>query len=317
MIKLNGVTLDCGRFPNGETYVDIGRTYPNFVGDNTVQVKFESNDDLLHLMMLKDFLDNSIRSPGRCYLEIPYLPYSRMDRQEENRLFSLKTVANLINNMKFDRVTIWEPHSDVSKGLLDRLEVINKSKDLALKAMVDELELVGSVWLTPASTYSANNKTTYDYSLEGTFRRAAEAGIWLVYPDAGADTRYKKQIKYTNIITATKHRDFNTGKIESTSLHLPKDIQDKGKFNTAIIVDDLCSRGGTFIGVGKELQKLGFTRIILAVTHCENTIFDGEIPQGKVINKVITSNSIQSNCGINNKMDALEIDHQNFEMKIV
>ncbi|MBL4931955.1 hypothetical protein JK634_09070 [Clostridium sp. YIM B02565] len=42
----------------------------------------------------------------------------------------------------------------------------------------------------------------------------------------------------------------------------------------AIILVDLCSKGGTFMLTEEKLKEMGAKEIYLAVTHCENTIFE-------------------------------------------
>lgn len=53
---------------------------------------------------------------------MPYIPHARQDRNVSNRLFTLKYFAELINLMKFNRVFVLDPHSDVSMALIDRVE---------------------------------------------------------------------------------------------------------------------------------------------------------------------------------------------------
>ena len=289
MIKLDGHTINCGIFPNGETYMDIEKGLVYVTKHTaTIELHFQNNDDLIHLKFLRDYLVDELGNNLKIKLVLPYIPYSRMDRKENNRVFSLKSFANFINSMNFDSVEVWEPHSDVSVALIDKVQVINKSCDLAYQAMMEELGLCGTAWLNSSKIFDSNND---DFSFEGLIRRATESGIWFVYPDAGAEKRYSKQIKYKNYLTCTKHRDFDTGKITSFQVNVGDNI-DKSTFKTAIIVDDLCSKGGTFIGTAEKLRELGFNRVILVVTHCENTIYLGDIPNGKLIDLVYTTNSI-------------------------
>lgn len=53
---------------------------------------------------------------------MPYIPHARQDRNVSNRLFTLKYFAELINAMKFNRVFVLDPHSDVAMALIDRVE---------------------------------------------------------------------------------------------------------------------------------------------------------------------------------------------------
>jgi ribose-phosphate pyrophosphokinase len=265
MILINGRQVTVGVFPNNETYIDMYQLSDEKV---SILLKFDNNTDFIHLRFIKDYLDEKNIQAD---LTIPYLPYSRMDRKEEQRLFTLKSIAKFINEMNFKSVTIWEPHSEVSTALFDRIKVVNKTKELALKAMTDLANI-------PVSS-------PYEKILEG----ADTNNIFIVYPDAGAAKRYGKQIKYKKILECLKERDFNTGEIKSLKIQGPDNIN----CSTAIIVDDLCSRGGTFqLTAGALKEKYGISNIILVVTHCEDNIFNGEVLNGDLISKVYTTNSI-------------------------
>ena len=284
MIKLNGETIEFGIFPNGESYADIPK-YKVEPEDNINEIyfKFENDRDIFQLICVKDFVDENWYDMP-CKLIMPYVPYSRMDRQEENRLFTLKSFAKIINSMNFSSVTIYEPHSEVSPALIERVRVVNKSAELALLAMRNVLGLKGSDWF---NSYISDT----DFTLNGLLRRAKEAGIYLVYPDAGAEKRYSKQIPYDKVLTCNKHRDFNTGRIDSIVVNGTENAQD---CKIAIIVDDLCSKGGTFVGSASELRKHlpNLETVILCVTHCEDTIFQGTVLSGADIDKVYTTNSL-------------------------
>lgn len=299
MIKLNGFAIDFKVFPNGESFADIPEsivpysydiyredfeTYTYKNGYNKIHLKFESDDDIYHLFCIKDYVDTKWPNLP-CILEMPYIPYSRMDRQEEKRLFTLKTFANIINSMNFVSVRVMEPHSEVSVALIDRVTVENKSADLALKAMRDVLGLVGTCW------FHESISGEIDMNKADLFKRARTAGVYFIYPDAGAEKRYRKQIKYDRVLTCSKDRDFNTGRINSIEINGADKISD---CKIAIIVDDLSSKGGTFCGAAQALRKAfpNIEHIILCVTHCENTIYEGNVLSGVDIDKVYTTNSI-------------------------
>ena len=59
-----------------------------------------------------------------------------------------------------------------------------------------------------------------------------------------------------------------------------------------LIIDDICSRGGTFLHSAKKLKECGAWDIYLYVTHCENTILDGELINSGLIKKIFTTDSI-------------------------
>lgn len=255
MLKLNGKIIEIKKFPNNETLIfsDMDINYKV----NIITLKFEGDEDLLNMM----FLVNHLREIGIDNIELvmPYIPYSRMDRTEGKTVFTLKYICNLINNMGFKRVTVYEPHSDVSLALLDRVTAINMTALMAQK----QIDMINS-------------------------KKNDEIPLYIVYPDNGAMKRYTKQINHDKVLTCSKERDFETGYINKLTIdgELPTE-----PFK-ALIVDDLCSGGMTFILTAQKLREIGATEIALIVTHCEKTILNGEIFKTDLIDSILTTNSI-------------------------
>ena len=110
----------------------------------------------------------------------------------------------------------------------------------------------------------------------------------LFFPDEGAMKRYASMFnkEYTFGI---KKRDWVTGKIEGLDV---TGCVDKIKDSRILIVDDICSRGGTFYHSAKKLKELGAKEIYLYITHCENTILEGDLLTSGLVEKVFTTNSI-------------------------
>ena len=254
MIYLNDQRIEVKKFPNGECLIN-SESFKLKSDDNEIRVTFENDEDITHLIFLKGHLDEL---KINCNLILPYMPYSRMDRTEGMTVFTLKHLCRLINNLNFHSVTIYEPHSDVSTALLDRVKIVDMSKNLA-KDLLQELN-------------------------------DGKEEVYLVYPDAGAAKRYGKELGYEKVLTANKDRDFKTGFIKN--LQINGNVESKSF--KAIIVDDLCSKGGTFMLTASKLKDMGATEIYLVVTHCENTIFQGELLSSDLITKIYTTNSILS-----------------------
>lgn len=255
MIKVGEKVVEITKFPNKESL--IRNDFLSHGMHQNIKMKFEGDEDIIHLMMIKQEIDNV---GGTASLTMPYVPYSRMDRTEGMNVFTLKAITRFINAMNFTEVIIMEPHSDVCVALLDRVKVVDMSQAIAYKLIMEE---------------KLNKDNTY-----------------LVFPDAGAEKRYSKQFKdHDKTITAIKHRNFETGRIEKLELIKKDDVNVNGL--AAIIVDDLSSRGGTFDLTAQHLKEMGFSKIYLAVTHCEDTILDGEVlKEGSNIDRVMTTNSI-------------------------
>lgn len=103
----------------------------------------------------------------------------------------------------------------------------------------------------------------------------------LMYPDAGAAKKYNATDKD---IIGNKHRNAE-GRIENYEL---LNFVDGTK--NVIIIDDICSYGGTFVAAAKALKEKGVERIALLVTHCEDNILKGDVFD--YISEVYTTDSI-------------------------
>ena len=115
----------------------------------------------------------------------------------------------------------------------------------------------------------------------------------MFYPDEGAMKRYSDMADrpYTFGI---KKRDWKTGKILGLDIAGEKDLI---KGSNILIVDDICSKGGTAYHAAKALKDLGADKIYFYITHCENSIFDGKLLDSRygdkyLIERIFTTNSI-------------------------
>jgi ribose-phosphate pyrophosphokinase len=122
----------------------------------------------------------------------------------------------------------------------------------------------------------------------------------LCFPDEGAMKRYSADLPYRYTF-AIKKRDWATGKIERLDLVYEEAVKDKD----VLIVDDICSKGGTFFYTAKALKEAGANNIYLYVTHCETSVFDGEMISSGLITGIYTTDSI------------FPVDKQNDMIKIV
>lgn len=89
----------------------------------------------------------------------------------------------------------------------------------------------------------------------------------LFLPDAGASKRYISPIPSA---VGYKQRDFKTGEITKFDLN-----GEVGQI--VLIVDDLCSKGGTFVHSAKLLRQHDAKVIYLLVANCESTVMQGEL----------------------------------------
>ena len=226
-----------------------------FIEDKKIEIEwlYENEEELIALY----FLNKHIREHGfveSIILKMPYIPNARMDRvKNDDEIFTLKYFAEFINSMEFDKVIVKDAHSNVSLALINKVESEDISKNI--RCLVDKLLI--------------------------------DKQDIIFYPDEGACKRYSEIIEYKNAF-GIKKRNWRTGKILGIDVngHIPKE-----KFNV-LIVDDICSYGGTFYHSANKLKELGADKIYLYVTHCENNILKGELLKGDLIEKIYTTESI-------------------------
>lgn len=108
----------------------------------------------------------------------------------------------------------------------------------------------------------------------------------LFFPDEGAMKRYSTS-SHLPYAFGMKKREWTTGKILGLDLINADAI--KGK--RVLIVDDICSRGGTFYHSAKALLAAGAASVALYVTHLEETVFLGDLTP-ELIDRIYTTPSI-------------------------
>ena len=69
------------------------------------------------------------------------------------------------------------------------------------------------------------------------------------------------------------------------------------KDKSIVIVDDICSYGGTFYYAAKALKELGAGNIYLHVDHCENSVLEGDMIKSGLIKEIWTTDSIYTKGG--------------------
>lgn len=232
----------------------------------TICWQYENDQELFLLTLLKKSLSKNIAN--KITLFLPYIPYARMDRVETSTdILSLKIFAEQINSLNFDKIVVIDAHSDVSLALIDnvfcRYPQVKLIENLIKSAKLNKDEIL------------------------------------LVYPDGGASKKYAKKLIGLGIpfVDCTKQRDFKTGKIKSLHVNISQDVIDNANaFKHVIIVDDICSRGGTFVAAKHELMK-AFPHInehnyYLVVSHVEPAIFDDFSSMKKEFKYVYTTDSL-------------------------
>lgn len=256
MLKYNGEVFELNHFPDGTLRLEIPDTDSESCDDiGCIEWYYEREEELVALIYLVGQLrDNGCGS--NLHLHLPYIPNARMDRidpeDDAGTVFTLKHFAALINSLNFKAVFVLDPHSSVAAALIDRVVFDSPS------------------WRIDDAMDAAHPDLLY-------------------FPDEGSCKRYIPSFADMPYAFGVKKRDWSTGEILGLDVIANgNDISGKN----ILIVDDICSRGGTFYHSAKKLKELGAASVSLYVTHCENTILSGNLLEGDLIDRVYTTNSI-------------------------
>lgn len=253
MIRIDGQVVKVNHFPDGTQNIKIDIPLLDSVYDY-VEWFYENDEEMVTLYyIMKKYHEQGNYKKNLLYLR--YVPNARMDRvKHEDEVFTLKYFCDFINSLKFETVYILDPHSDVAPALLNNVCVVS-----------------------------------IDGKIKDAIKKIGNEDIVLFYPDNGAAKRYSDMIKKPYCF-GVKNRDWETGDILGLDV-VTNGIDIKGK--DILIVDDICSKGGTFYHSAKKLKEMGANKIYLYITHCENTIKDGELLKDNgLIEKIYTTNSI-------------------------
>lgn len=246
MIAINGQELNKKQFPDG-TY--LFRCEPG--EDIRIQWRYESDEELFALHCVARHLREA--GARHLVLEMPYLPNARMDRvKSADEVFTLKYFAEWINALRFDAVEVTDVHSDVGRALIDRIVAIPPK-----------------------------------HALETVLERIGRERLVLYFPDEGAQKRYADLLSGLPFCYGRKRRDWKTGKIleleivdgscnaGSGSLGAAVDGTSGDRHlegATVLMVDDICSYGGTFFFSAQALKRAGAKQIYSYATHTEASL---------------------------------------------
>jgi len=267
MIKFNDETIEQKTFPDGTPLLKMP-TLKKAGEVNVVLWKYENMGELFSLVCLV----RQVQSLSHC----------------KQHLFSTKVrlVLPYIPNARQDRIADEENDIFTLKWFS---EIIN-SLNFERVTVIDAHSNVSSALLDRCHSLNANK------FIDNAISRVKPD--LLFYPDNGAAKKYGKYMKHEYAF-GIKNRDWKTGKI------LGLDIIGEVKGKTVLIVDDISSYGGTFLHSAKKLKELGANKIWLYITHCENSILQGELISSGLLTKIYTTNSI-----FTGKHDLIEVIHE-------
>lgn len=197
-------------YPDGEPQVNI----PNLKQGDEVGVICSITDSVEFVQLLK--AANAIKAAfaKKKVLYIPYLMGARGDRlMQEGDAISLQMFADAINALEFEKVILFDVHSDVA------LMAIKNSINISNKLLVQKYNVENSI---------------------------------LICPDAGAAKKIKSYLEWNwnfkDVVYCVKHRDVSNGQL---TIRVPEPEKFTGR--NCVIIDDLCDGGGTFLGIAQQL----------------------------------------------------------------
>lgn len=253
MIRVNEEMFDIKHFPDGTLKLNFA--IPKTARIN-IQWDYENEIELVAIIYLTKHIKSQISKIQELNLVMRYIPNARFDRTKDNdEIFTLKYFADIINSLQFDKVIVTDPHSHVSEALLNNLWI--QRPEIYIQETINRIKSL------------EENKLTF------------------FYPDKGAFNRYHDLIQAEEIAYGEKIRDWKTGSILGLNI-----VGEVTKNSPVLIIDDICSRGGTFFHSSRKLKDLGVGNIYLYVTHCENTVLDGELINSGLVKKIYTTKSI-------------------------
>lgn len=254
------------KFPDGTPllkYFGKNNLEGKNIPQNLIIWSYKNMEELSLVIMLAMYIKEQLDMEPILYM--PYIPNARMDRiKNKNDVFTLKYFAQMINSVGFKKVFVVDPHSDVAPALINNC-----------------------VTLMPQDF--SDNKSLVDIMI-GDFYPSA-----LYVPDAGALHRYSDLLSYIiskygtmPILYGVKNRDWETGKILGLNI-----VGEVPKNASILMIDDICSFGGTMQHSAYTLKYNGAQNIAMYVTHCEMSILEGNILKiPNLVRKIYTTNSI-------------------------
>lgn len=198
---------------------------------SVVQANIEDGTrDLIRIGLVKDALERlGVKDVN---LTLGYFPQARADRVfEVGNPLPIKVFADILNSFGFSRVSIYDPHSDVSSALINNVDIVSQTDMLR-----NQLSII--------------KRYLPEFAL--------------CAPDLGATKKIFDSVQafgHTDYIQAVKIRDVKTGNIVKCDLTV-----DKVEGNI-LIVDDICDGAASFKFLAQKLKEKGAFKVGLYVTH--------------------------------------------------
>lgn len=231
MTKDRGKLFASFRYPAGEVQVrltPLGLKVAQFAED--YEIVTHNVPDFMELAQLVSAL-NGVRHFFNRSLFLQYLPYSRADRRfTEGDAYGLETFLQLLGALDFTTVWTFDAHNESISNIIAGKFKVNL---VNLKPTDEPVE-----------------------QIKPCLKRVVDSGmslhdIALIVPDAGSLHRYDLGKYDTLILEGGKKRSPVTGALKGFTIDpRVKDVK------AALIVDDICDGGGTFIGLAEKIREL-------------------------------------------------------------
>lgn len=171
---INNIDYEIPRFSSGEMKLRR-KELQKLVKDNCVKILYNGQISFLELMLLIEYYKSQ---NTRVELTLSYLPYQRMDKNNEIEVTTIELVAHIINSLKLDKLFVCEPHCS-----LQNFNNVNK------------ISLIDSLF----------EKIKNDINVTKSDK--------ICFPDMGAKNKYENLA--SNYIYFEKKRALSTGLIDS------------------------------------------------------------------------------------------------------
>lgn len=251
--------MKINKYPDGSSYVNYTK-----LTDKIFRVN--SYEDLWHLNQFVDaFISEHSRTPN---VLIPNLIDAQADRRfNKGESSGLHLVLEFLNSMKA-KFSVFHPHNaEVVEAALSGVNIIDNS------------DFVKEVLWSLNGNFEASD----------VYINLNKENLILMSSDAGG---FKPLMKTADKInwqgeteSASKSRQYLDGK---SKLVQKIDRQDFGG-KDILIVDDICVRGGTFVGLAKMLRERNAGKLYLAVSHMTLEELNPDLMEA--FDKVFTTNS--------------------------
>ena len=220
-------------YPDGSSYVEVESFPPQ------IEFRINSYEDLWTLIQIKDVYDYNGYPLN---ITIPCLLDAQADRRfNSNESHNLKLVLYHLRKLNFESITIFHPHNqEVVEAILPSVKILDNSYFIqqVISKIPVGLEDIGK-----------------------------DNHLILMSTDAGG---FKPLMKLCDKIgwkgetfSASKSRKYEDGKSVLTQ---QIDRQDFGG-KDILIIDDICVKGGTFVGLAKMLKERNAGKLYLAISH--------------------------------------------------